>query len=382
MTTLDFTTDEFWESFWESDLEEQVETYIAVLDAGRIDGESAFEMLETIQGQLPDNAAGHARYKGLVWQLRDNFPDVYKKEALYFHKSLITFAINDANWDEIPDLLDVFRDETDLDMYTMVIGQMLYHGLENILIPVLVDAVPHVLAKSGIFQWAKEEFVNRIGRLMLWEYLDATAIPDPNDSDFLVATKPYVSKWAEGWLERYVPRLSVNNSLEDWSPEDFGPSVDEKQWKTNAHNLLAEFVAEQRRAGIPYGRGDMAWDQIALALVMQAGFDEISEERKRLKIKVLKARSLIPAFATLNKSLASLLPFLGARPFQMAATLELLPAYLRFIKNLGLVSEDEVNREFRKMHKLIDNIDRTLRYYEVDEVCISNVESAWEEKEL
>ncbi len=383
MQAIDLTTDEIWDRFTQADLKEQAATFLAILDAGEMDGDLAFDMLGEIKTKLPQDPTGYAHYKDLVWQLREEAPDVYKHEYGYLHHSLITLAINNGNWDEIPGLLDAFRHEPDLDIFALVIDQLVYHGLERILIPVLVDVATDIPADPEIVPWAIAEFVSEIGHLMLWEYLDTKPTPIPNDPDFLTATMPYVPEWTEGWLERFVPRLSVNKLPSAWSRADFAPSLGSEQWQVNMHNLLAEFVADQRRAGIPYGRADMAWEQIAIALVKQAGLRETVQQRKRRKkTKPVRNASLIPTYATLNKTLADLMPIVGGKPLHLAATIELLPAYLRFIKCLGLASEKEVNMGFRKMRKLAANIENPLNYYSVDNRCIANVKAAWEDKKI
>jgi hypothetical protein len=336
-------------------------------------------MLEEIANTLPEGADYHARYADLVWQLRQKAPDAYKQESKYFHRTLISFAIEDDRWDEIPALLDVFRNETDVDTYYGVVHQMAYYGLEKLIVPVMADALPKIKTAPNLVEWAADEFASEIGRLMLWDYLDTNPTPIPNDPAFLSATAPFVPQWKEGWLERFIPRLTAETPSA-WQPADFSPSLGNEQVRTNLHNLLAEFVADQRQAGIPYGRADMAWEQIATAIVRQAGISSSKKGRssKSKKKKILQHISLIPTYATLNKSLAELVPFLGGRPFHLAATLELLPAYLGFITHLGLITEDEAVRALQTLRPLTDNISNPLDYYGADRRCIANVLAAWE----
>ncbi len=382
VTQFDPDADNFWDVFEKASLEQKAETFLAVLDSGKMDDGFAFDMLDSIVNILPEGADHHALYAGLVSQLHQKAPEAYKEECKYFHRSLISFAIEDDQWAAIPTLLDVFRNETDLDAYYPIVYQMAYHGLEKVIIPVMVETLPKVKTASELVEWAAGEFAGEISRLMLWDYLNSSDTPSPTDPAFLAATAPFVN-WKKGWLERCIPRLTAK-SPSAWQPADFASSLGADQWQKNLQNLLTEFVADQRQADIPFGRVDMAWQQIEIALTRQAGISQTSHERsyKPKKQKKLGNASLIPTFATLDKSLTDLTPFLGARPYHLAATLELLPAYLGFIKRLGLVTEAEVNREFQKMHPLVENIANPLKYYGADNRCIANVKSAWKIKKI
>ena len=376
---FDPDADTFWDVFSEAGLEQKIETFLAVLDSGKMDDELAFEMLEEIANNLPEGADYHARYADLVWQLRQKAPDAYKKDCKYFHRSLISFAIEDDRWNEIPSLLDIFRHETDVDITYQVVHQMAYYGLGKLIVPVMVDALPAIKVSPNLIGGTGEEFASEIARLMLWDYLDSTSTPIPNDPAFLSATAPYLPQWKEGWLERFVPRLSAKTPSA-WQPADFSPSLGGEKLQTNLHNLLAEFVADQHQAGIPYGRADMAWEQIAIAIVKQAGISHSKKGRKdkSKNKKSLPQISLIPTYATLDKSLAKLFSFLGGKPFHFAATLELLPAYLHFITRLGLATEDDAVRALHNIRPLISHVSRTLTYYGADKRSVSNILSVWE----
>ncbi|MEW6285166.1 MAG: hypothetical protein AB1509_02965 [Chloroflexota bacterium] len=381
---FDPDADDFWDIFGEAGLEQKIETFLAVLDSGKMDEELAFEMLEEIVNILPEGADQHARYAELVWRLREKAPEVYKKEGKYFLRSLISFAIEDDRWDEIPSLLDFFRNETDVDIYYNIVYQMAYHGLEKLIVPVMADALPKIKTAPDLVEWAADEFASEIGRLMLWDYLNTNPTPAPQDSAFLAATAPYIPQWKEGWLERFIPRLTARAPSE-WKSADFSSSLGNEQLQTNIHNLLAEFVADQHWRGIPYGRADMAWEQIAIAIVKQAGIGQTKKGRsgkskEQRSTKSVQTISLIPAYGTLDRSLVDLAQFLGAKPFHLAATIELLPAYLRFLTRLGLATEEETARALHNLRPLTNNISRTLKYYGADGRCIANVLAAWEEE--
>ena len=366
----------FWDIFEEAKVEQQVETLLAVLDAGQMDHELAFEMMDEIEKSLSKSTSGRAQYAELVWKIRDKAPEAYQHEAKYFHHDLIRFAIDDERLGEIPGLLDIYRHEDDVDTYYQIIYELVYHGLHKILISVMVDSVVPIQKSPNLFDWAEEEFRAEIAKLMLWEYLETSPSPSAHDNDFLAATKPYVD-WKEGWLERYIPRLS-GAAPSAWQTSDFAPEQGVETLNLNLHNLLAEFVAEQHRAGIPYGRADMAWHGIAMALTQKNGIGQVKQRNKKpAKQSIVKKFTLIPTFDTLDKTLSDFIPMLGGKPYHLAATVELLPAYLKFVVQVGLVSDVERLQAIKNLAKLPKNIPNILGYYESDERCIANVLAVW-----
>ena len=379
--------DDLWDRFEATDLEGKIVIFLAALEAGEVDSELAFEIFDDLEESLPPDAAGHARYADLVRCLREQAPEVYLKEKKYLHQDMVSHAIADGRWEDVPGLLAAFADEDDLDTYSQVIDQMAYHGREKAILPIMIQAMPVVKASGNLFEWAVDEFGGKIMHLTLWDYLDTSPNPRSDDPALLDATTPY-GKWKDGWLERYMPRwTAVKPSA--WQAGDFAPTLDADQWEENLNNLFAEFVADRKRAGIPYGRADLAWEPISQALMQQANrAGSGSKSRKGIGKKhkaaprKLPHSSLIPTFATLDKSLTDLVPFLGGQPYKLAATIELLPAYLHFLAQLGLVHPSEMDQAFQDIHTLSNHIETTLRYYNVDERCIANMLSAWSSENL
>ena len=381
---IDLSNDNFWDVFESAEPEQQIRYFLDVLDSGKMDSDAAFEMLNTLRPSLATDAAGHARYAELVQQVREKAPKAYRSERRYFHHTLITFAIEDGRLQDIPTLLEPFREETDLDTYVLIVDELAYHGLERDLVPVMMDALPKIKAEPDLFEWAAEEFAGDIMRLMLWIYLDTADSPSPKDADFLASTEPY-GKWTEGWLEKCVPRFTAA-SPSDWQPDDFALSLEPETYQDNLSKMLAEFVAECHRDGIPYERGYMFLQQILSALDEQTKGARQRAMRRAATGKSKKSRKkkkalpspLIPSFTTLNKTLANLATMLSGRPYRLVATLELLPRYLQYLLRLGLVSAYDVEHARSRLRAFLRDIANVLDYYEVDQRCAKNLFAAWE----
>ena len=379
---IDPLSDEFWDEFGNADPEQQVQRFLQMLDAGQMDNELAFEMLEILQHSLSEDAEGHVRYAELVWQLREKAPEAYRQEALYLHQTLLTFAIEDGRWDDVPKVLEHYRRETDLDIYMLVVDEAAYHGLERDIVPVMQEAFPLIKEQEGLMEWGIVEFGGYIMRLMLWIYLDTAASPSPDDADFLAATAPY-GQLTEGWLEKFMPRFTAA-SPSAWKPDDFAPTLDKDTYPENLLLMMAECVADSHREGIPYERAYIATIEIAKALLEQA---QSVRKRAKRRAKGKKGKTkgslisamLIPTYSTLNKTLADLVPFIGGRPYHLVAALELLPRYLQFLLRLGLVSEAEVDHALRQLSPLPPAVLGVLEYYSVDRRAVNNMLAAWED---
>ncbi|HEY68139.1 MAG TPA: plasmid pRiA4b ORF-3 family protein [Thermoflexia bacterium] len=383
--------DALWDQFEVANLEEKVTLFLKSLEAGKLDDEYAFEMLNAIRPALdPRDPQGRVLYADLVERLRCQAPDLYRQSIQYYHENLITDAVADGRWEAIPDLLAPFVEEPEraIDTFVRVIDQLMYHGQVQTLINVMDRAWPKVSKATNILDWAIDEFGGKIMLLHLFDYLDTAETPRPDDPTLLKATASY-GKWAEGWLERVVPRLT-GSEPSPWKVADFGPAVDADRWHDNLNDLLAEFVADRRRAGVPYSRGYMAWAQLAEALGRQFVSPAAPQGKRGRKGKKHSRKAslaalhspLVPRYQTMDKALVELFPFLGAQPYKAAAVVELLPAYLHFLARLGLIHPTEMDAALRELRPLSTHMPRVLEGYGADPRAVDAVVAAWSDETL
>ncbi|MGD8244589.1 MAG: hypothetical protein PVI63_05285, partial [Anaerolineae bacterium] len=262
--------DRFWDAFRAADLEGKETLFRDLLASGEMDDEDAFEMLGMIRDRLDTNdQQGRDRYAGLLEELRQQAPDVYRQHASIYHRNLISDAVAAGHWDDIPALLAHFADEptSDLDAFAQVIDQLTYHGRVQGLVQAMTRAWPKVQDSDEITPWGVDDFVGKLMKLHLFRYLESRDAPRADAPELLEATAPF-GRWDEAWLERVVPRLAASQPSQ-WEMADFGPAVDADLWEENLINLLAEFVADRYRHGVPYGRGHMAWMELGDILMRQ-----------------------------------------------------------------------------------------------------------------
>jgi len=386
--------DQLWAQFERADLEGKVTLFLRSLEAGELDDEYAFEMLSEMRSQLDlSGPQARARYAELVERLRQQAPDLYEESIHYYHEDLIYDAVTDGRWEALPELLTPFAEDPDLDLFSMVIDRLMYHGQIQPLIETMAQAWSKISESANLLPWAIDEFGGRLMHLNLLHYLETSENARPDDSLLLETTTAY-GEWKEGWLERFVPHLT-SPAPSAWQPADFDETVDADQWHDNLNDLLAEFVADQHRAGIPYGRGYMAWAQLAEALEQQFVAPSAPSSRrgkgsrkgkgKKRGAKTQSARpssSLVPRYQTTDKALVDLPPFLEAQPYRAAATLELLPAYLYFLAHLGLVHPTEMDEALAELQPLKEHAPRAIASYGADPRAVDTVAAAWSDEAL
>ncbi len=381
----EFEEDRLWTQFKEANLEDKQAIFLSALEMEEMDNEYAFEMLSAIRSELdPRDSAAHACYAELVEQLRQQAPDLYKQSIAYYHENLIHDAVADGRWDAIPELLAPCADDSNIDTFFRIVDQLLYHDQIQPLIQVMTPACQQIAESNRLVPWTIDELAGLLMNLNLFDYLARSPAPRANDPALMKAmevTAPYV-EWPEGWLERFVPRLSTP-APSPWQPSDFDEAVDADQWHENLNDLLAEFVSDRHQAGVPYSRGYMAWIQLSKALCQQFSAPAATRGRNKGKKKHTQAPSspLLPRFQTLNESLGELFPFMGAQPYKAAATVELLPAYVHFLARLTLIHPTEMDTALAELKPLNEHL-RALENYGGDPRAVDAIDAAWSEETL
>ncbi|MBU0511976.1 MAG: hypothetical protein KJ638_09805, partial [Chloroflexi bacterium] len=89
------------------------------------------------------------------------------------------------------------------------------------------------------------------------------------------------------------------------------------------------------------------------------------------------ARYLIPQARQTDKILVKSFPLVGGEPYEVAAALELIPAYLDFLEGFGLIQPGEKQQAIQQIRSLVEQIPRILEYYNTDPVAIKNMLAAW-----
>jgi len=104
-----------WEQFEAADLKGKVALFLETLTSGEMGAEEAYEMLQGIREESDPryDPEARARYAELLERLRQEAPDLYRHDLLYYHDNLISDAIAEGRWEAIPELLAGFAEMPD-----------------------------------------------------------------------------------------------------------------------------------------------------------------------------------------------------------------------------------------------------------------------------
>lgn len=363
-----------WELFENATPEQQVMIFERTLETGVLTDDYAFEFLSAIRGDCdPDTPEGRAAYTSFLDQLREQAPKLYQQSSHYYHRDLISFAIIEGRWGDLPDLLTDYTSGDHLDLFTMVVAQLKYHGQVKILVEAMKTAYPKIEASSQYVQWAGEEFAGKLMEVMLVDYLETSADPRPDDPEFLEVTACLPS-WKEGWLEWFIPTVTRPEPTE-WKPLDFAGNPGSQDWQHKFATMQLECIAALWRAGVPLTRGLLAWHKWGEIFHNQ---HKTARKRKQKSINGALSRYLIPQAKQMDQTLGESFSLMGGEPYEVAAALELMPAYLDFLTDFGLIQPDEAQQAFQQIKPLVEQTPQILKYYESDPVAIQNMLAAWD----
>ncbi len=369
-----------WELFENATPEQRVTIFTNTLEAGLLDDDCCFEFLTSIRNDIDlTTSEGRALYTGLLDKLRQLYPNLYQESSQYYHRDLINLAVIENHWNELPTLLTPFISGNHLDLFITIIAQLKYHGQVKVLLEAMTTAYPKIKSSTEYVEWASDEFAGDLMELMLVDYLETTPDPRPDDPIFLEATA-FLLPWKEGWLDWFVPTVTQPEPTE-WEIADFFDDMGSEAWRHKFTTMQVEFIAAQWRNGVPLTRGLLAWHK--LGEIFHAQFETVQRSQNRPRREQEKGRSLlvrylIPDAKQMDKTLGESFSLMGGEPYQVAAALELIPAYLDFIEDLGLIQPNEKRHAIKQIKSLVVQVPRILAYYECDQVALKNMLAAWD----
>jgi hypothetical protein len=395
--------DERWEEFEAADYEEQVALFTRTLDEpGLMDGEMAFEMLNELYHQAVERQE-RDRFDALVAKLRERSPDVYAEEAHYLLDFLLTNALAAGRREAIPALARELaeRADEDIDLFNNAVDQLAYHGHLSTLVEMMRLAWPKVQRSDEIISWGIEEFAERAADFEVFEYVEHHPRPDAHDPALRERLEPYV----DFDLERLASFLAhlTGQAARPWTLSDFTfahrrrparQGRDEApEGAQNLYYLSAEFLGYLRREeGVPYPKGELARKHLQrFILERHAGEleegeslleSEMRPRRRRPKTKpVQPEHALCPDRARFDRYLAGLIGFINPQHYDVAATFELTPAWLRFLQSRQLIDAKERVQTLEELSDLQSELLKLVEGFAADPSLPQAIERWGEEAE-
>ena len=375
-----------WEEFEAANYEARIALFHRTLDEGLMDEEMAFEMLTSIRPQAQERGEW-SRFEELLDRLQAEAPELYARDFPYYTHWRIENALLRGDTAAIPNLVMAFAEEPDrdIDEFFNVIDLLMYHNQVSALIAAMTTAWPKVKRSADIVPQGIDEFAEILSGLIIFDYLEQTPNPRPDDPALVERLAPYADT-DPARLGRNLAALT-GQSGKTWSLDDFGPRVNGDTKSLNLFLLSLEFLGElRRRAGVPYSKGELGRVQLyRYLLARQEG--EYEEDRgllamlerphRKRRKPVGPRHPLCPEHLPFDRFLGELLSFINPQFYKAGCVMELVPAWADFLARRGLITASEAEAMLAEIRPLAGDLIKALRSYRADPLLIQSVKEAW-----
>jgi hypothetical protein len=364
-----------YEEFEASDYEARIALFKQTLDDVELmDGEMAFEMLSGLFAQAAERNE-RDRYDLLIESLRERLPEVYKKEAHLLLENRILNALVMKRPEDVRALALELADLADdhIDIWDLVESRLAYHGYLDTLVEAMRLAWPKVRASNEIVPWGIDEFNERALQYETLNYIAKTPEPKGDDPALLerlvffagegldvdrmrVIVGQLSGRTEHRWvMDDFKLAPPKRRSRDDWDGETGEEEVNEASKpdsaRINLYDLTLQFVNYAHRIeDVAWTKANLASSEIFNFIVRRnAGELEYRESmldsalrsagQKRGPIRKFKRYEhlLCPDRERLDTFLAENLQILNHQPHKVAAAMELIPAWMRFLETQGLL---------------------------------------------
>ena len=354
-----------WDKFEGASYDERTAVFYQAIDDGVMDGEMAFEMLnEMYEDAIQQDK--RTEFDQMIITLSEKMPAVFTAESHFMLDWLITNALANGRFQDLPQFAITLaqRADSNIDLTIATMDKLAYHNQLAILMQMNAVVFPLVTESKTVLDFVRDEIGLRASNYIIFNYLDSS--PDPVADNPVLQTQlnQYTPIDPEGLVE-YMANLN-NKPLEQLTSADFAftPAPHGEASRIpheiihNISELSAQFLGYLRRVeDIAYTKGHLVNNVLAQYLLEQvtAAVAEWDEVENADPITA----PLLPDRASVESLLGSYLTVFNANPHKAAAIFELLPAWIRFLAGLGLVTDDEVKTAVSDLRGL-DNTMQTL----------------------
>lgn len=400
--------DERWEAFEAQDYEGRIALFTETLDEPELmDDEMAFEMLNTLHGPALEHNQ-RDRFDALVAALRDRLPEVYDSSASFYLDWRISNALALGRPDALPALVRELTDTAafDIDVFNNIVDQLAYHGQLSPLIEATRRAWPLVNEPGNVVPWGIAEFAEQAIAFALFDHVERHATPDPEDPALVEQIEFYgtyhaahtrqiltdlTSQTGRSWTMGDFDLQRRKRQHDDRFSDDDDVDEDVDSGRQNLYHLSVEFLGYlHREEGVALTKGDLARQQIYEYILER--FDRQLEPResmfdaefrprrqkRRSKPKPRRYHLLCPDHGTLDRFLGQLMGFINPQWYKVAATSELLPAWLRFLELRGLIDAEQHTKTRQALEPIVTSL-RQLWEQHLSDPSLQQSLQAWED---
>lgn len=394
-----------WNEFEAADDEGRVALFLKTLEEPELmDDDLAFDMLDKIC--TASLASGDRdRYDDLIKKLRERLPEVYSESAHYHLENLITNAVVAGRWQDVRTFALESADVADreIDTFNNVISQLAYHGQLQILLEITQRAWPKIKDSDEVTPWGIDEFAVQGANFVVFDYLTHGTAPFADDPELQQRLAFFTKIEPQRFTE--VFNIFSGRTARSWTMQDF----DFKEYiqivknskgkrrrqrhspgKRNLDDLSYEFFRYlHQHENFSYPKAELARYNIVKYLIKR--YDGDLEEHESMLERALRGNRpkprikrrppeniLCPDRETLDRYLAGLMHFLNPQYYEVAATFEMVPAWLRFLEMRELIDHDLHRRTLLNLRELQEDVISLFESFREDPALVEAMRN-WNE---
>ena len=391
------SSDDFWDEFESAGYEKKVTIFLQKLEEKKLmDNEIAYEMLATIKSEAKQKNQQDRFFK-LVDQLKNELPEIYEPDASFYLDWKITDAVFHSRHDDVILFLNELapRAAEDIDIFNNIVDMLAYHGYQAPLLNAFKVAWKNVEHSRNIVPWGINEFAERAVDYAVFEYIESYQEIDPSDKQLIKTAEKFIPELLVDEFINFVELVS-GKIKKEWTLVDFDPNTkstdrkpNKKRVANNLYDLLLEFLAFLKwEQNIPYSKGRFIRYQLfdyfdrrsRRELVEQPSLLDkmLNKGKQKPKKQPIPKHPLCPDAATLDIFLGGLLDFMNPQYYKLAATIELIPAWLKFLEARQLIDRTLHNETVQSIQaNLIETILDVYDHSVSDPFLRRNLERIW-----
>ncbi len=377
--------------FMKATVAQKIEIFLRALTDGRLGGsgaaiETGMEMLEVLYEETA--VAPHPPFADLITQVRAHAPELYEVEAGTLLEWQITRALRDGRTADLPSLTqELAQHAAEFPAELLAAAEKLaYYGQLAPLAAMLHDAWPHIQA-ADFEETAVEEYVVQAMNYLIMDYVTTHPVPGQDIPHLLALLDPFAEIDADE-LRDYVAELS-GQQQRTWQPDDFAvPPQDSKNItipltvENNLTHLLREFMHAAPQDGVPISRAALAYwplHEYLLARLQESAraYQPKRKPESRVARKSYGLSYLCPTPISLAQFLAEKLESALPRHYPAAALVAVLPAWLRFLQQRGLITPAQQKQALHGLQELLPELHDFWSDMPTDSGLLASLE-AWQ----
>lgn len=382
---LNEARDALWNEFETRDYQDQIALFLKTFDTPELLGDGmAFEMLAAIRRGVKEHDDWDA-FEILVRAFRERLPETFDGTAACCISWLIEERVARGRLDDLAPLATEIAAHAgdDIDTFDLVFDSLAYHCNLSTLVEVMRIGWSGVRSSGDILPWGVDEFVDRAFRLEMLRYCERAVRPKPDDPALIERLASYVTDVKHDSVTEFVLRVTGRaqriTSADQWRIESCEP-------------LCLEFLGHLvRECGVSPGKADLGCENLCVYLLQRLNgrmkhapqlYDPGRRPPKRKgkshRTQRRAVHVLCPDTKTFDPYLARQLGFFSARYHKVAATMEIIPAWFRFLELRQLIDAREHHDTLRNLSGLHADLLKLWKKYPDDPSLFPAAVETWQ----